>query len=275
MSAALTSSISHNHVHVQSYSTFSYVAARAKTNTESAEKSSSSSPSKSSSNKSNQTNLVPLPPSSDGLELAKFYPEYFASKSNQSVYDMRTGSYQDVDEQDIAKYFPEGLAGEATSEFQFSRKKRWMVRDSTKVLFRLIEETEKALNYVPHVQKADAEVPVADNANGAASEGVPKIEGVGIHEAVNIPRLTGLREWDNSELKVTYFGKELYSNTPVPATDFEGFVLTKGRGSPLENTIDALKAAAAADKKPLPDRIMLSGTSLRCGSAVLVCLVVC
>lgn len=201
------------------------------------------------------------------MELAKFHPEYFTSKSDQSVYDLRTGSYQEVDEQDIAKYFPEGLAGEATSEFQFSRKKRWMVRDSTKVLFRLIEETEKALNYVPHNQTVDAAAPAAENANGAtASEGAPKIEGVGIHAAVNIPRLTGQREWDSSELKVSYFGKELHSNAPVPATDFEGFVLTKGPGSPLENTIDALKAAAAADKKPLPDRIMLSGTSCRCGA---------
>lgn len=252
-----TVSISSNFSQSQSYSTSSHCASRGVTAVKQNEEIPAKNAGEASANSGGHT------PTADGTDLAKYYAEYFYSPSNQNAYDIRSGSYMDVDEKDILRYFPEGLAGETDEEFQYSNKKRWMIRDSTKVLFRIIEETEKRLKYDPqealdkNVKKSKAP---SDLLSADPVAAPPKVEGVGLHSAVRIPRLEGQAEWPDSQLRVSYFGQDLFPTDEVSSEEMGGFVKTKGPGSPLEQTIDALNAAAKKDKKEsIPDRIVLSG----------------
>jgi hypothetical protein len=61
---------------------------------------------------------------------------YYPKKDISQVQIVQEGGYMDITEEDLSKYYPEGLAGGAEEEFDFSQRTSWMVRDTTKVLCR-------------------------------------------------------------------------------------------------------------------------------------------
>lgn len=192
-----------------------------------------------------------ITPSPDGSELLKFHTQNFYDATKHNVYEVRTGSYVDVKEDDIAKYFQEGLAGAANDEFEFTSNKRWMIRDSTKVLFRVIEETEKRLKY-------DASAFLEKN-NKKSISTIDSSAHVGLHSKIQIPRFQGKAEWPESQMKVSYYGRDLVPTNFDASAEVEGFIKTKGPGSMLETTIDNLKNAAKEANQEIPDRVILSG----------------
>lgn len=174
-----------------------------------------------------------LQPTQDGFEVLRYFPEHFYSKGRQSVYDMRSGSYQDITNSDVNRYLPEGFAGEVLQEFEFAGHQRWMIRDSTKLMYRFIEETEKRLKFTPR-----------------SSHPVTSPEAQGMHTKINVPRLTDRKEWQSAHLEVTRFGHNVLSTSSTSSNTLE---TTKGPGSILESTIANLHS------QPLSDRIMLTG----------------
>lgn len=228
-------------------------------------------------------NIPATAPSADGAELINFHTEYFQQPSAKSVYDYRSGAYQEIDDKDLLRYFPEGLAGETKEEFEFSNHKRWMIRDSTKIVYRLIEESEKRLKYngdeiyEKNLQKSRGTeaTPSADeqaggpqtNAEGSNSEagtGRRLAEPAGFHRELHVPRLTDRADWPQSRIHFTHFGRELYQHSAESSSASSsssgsapsGFIRTRGEGSQLEQTMDNLRTATA----DIPDRLMLTGT---------------
>lgn len=155
--------------------------------------------------------------------------KYFTAEDNTNVLDARTGSYVSVTQDELNKYLPEGWVSSLQDEFKFSRQHKWMIRDSTKLLFRLIEEVEGTLK------------------NGKQ----PAAVGAGLESVLEIPRLTDRAEWPEAQLQCSVFGKELKIDGPAKAE--AGFVVSKGEGSFVENCMSSLR------KSGLPNKAMLVG----------------
>lgn len=195
----------------------------------------------------------------DAVELMNFHKTYFQASVAQNAYDLRPGTYQDVDETDILRYFPEGLAGETADEFAYTSSKKWMIRDATKVMYRIIEESEKRLKY----DATDVAAKSLEKTLGGdvpVSPDVP-VSQIGMYSAVSVPRLSEREDWPNTQMNVTYYGKELFPTTTAPQPASVDLIQTKGPGSVLENFVDNLKKEVTAAKQDLPDRVILTGNN--------------
>ena len=111
-----------------------------------------------------------------------------------------------------------------------------MIRDSRKLLCRLIEEVE------PKLKKS-----------GKSS--TKSSSTIGLHSVINIPRLTDRPEWENSQLECSYFGKDIINKQNVNSKKTKGeFEVTKGEESVLEKSIKQIN-----EKGGVPNKIILTG----------------
>ena len=119
------------------------------------------------------------------FSISKFFIEKFDYKYPDRMLQAPPGSFVTITEQDKARYFPEGFAGEIEDEFNYSGESRWMIRDAGKFLFRMIEAHE--------------------NIRAGKTAGASTI----VNSAVHIPKLTDRPEWHDSVMSVSYYGSEL------------------------------------------------------------------
>lgn len=180
--------------------------------------------------------LSTVPASSETAQLREtefdttaLYQNTFSSPG-KNIYDVRTGAYIPVQQTDL-DLLPEGLAGEALEDFTFVSKPTWMIRDSTKLVCRMLDdfvERKESTTYT-----------------------VPK----GIARNVYFPELTDRPEWDKCKMFVSSHGEKLhegYSQDPMALT-----VPTMGEGSFVEHVMDKLKSSG----KDMPSKIILTGMS--------------
>jgi len=196
-----------------------------------------------------------------------------ASKAG-NIYAVQEGGYVDLDAKELETYMPEGLAGEMDTEFEFSGRQTWMIRDSSKLLCRILDEFR-----------------------GGA--GVP---GLSVHKKVVLPHLTDRPEWKSSSLSVKWFGQELMpppletiastskgkgkgrrtamntaiaSSSSSSSSSSEATSIVSGEGSVVEKVMSELKGlasktgSAAAKARAVPDKIVLTGARGAGKSAVL------
>lgn len=145
-----------------------------------------------------------------------------------SVHDYPEGGYVDIDSADLDKFMPEGLAGDADDDFQFMKRRAWMIRDSSKLLFHIIEEHEAKFLGNPSAV-----------ANLTQSFQTP----------VNLPGFTDRKEWLNAGMKVYRHEKVL----PQPER------LTKGGLKALKGPGSISYEYMSTLKDDLPDKILLQG----------------
>eukprot|EP01041_Mallomonas_annulata_P005500 gene5500-11078_t len=100
------------------------------------------------------------------------------------------GSYIDVAPGDIDKYFPEGLAGDALKEFEFTGHKMWMVRDVSKLLCGLIDEFQTGTD----IKEVDR------------SETITK----SFRLPIEVEGLTNRPEWKVASMNLKYYGRDFY-----------------------------------------------------------------
>ena len=163
-----------------------------------------------------------------------FVSDFYAPKANDFL-SVKPGSYSDIDEEDIKKFLPEGLAEGPLKEFEFSGRSTWMIRDVTKLLTGLIDSYE-----------ARAGLPQAKKRSSAR-----------FGEDIEVDGLTNRKEWENAVLRVLVRGTDLINvtpsdnpNKPAPVVVREGLDHTKI----LENCLDQI-----GKKEEFPDKILLTG----------------
>jgi len=193
----------------------------------------------------------------EGVMLQKLHQEYFSTEtstpssssssspslvSNVNLYDIRSGSYTKIaeNEQELKKYFPEGLAGELQDEMNFTKQKQWMIRDSTKLLCRLIEEVE------PKLKNSTA------SSSSSSSSGKKGSNAIGLHSVITLDRLTNRSEWEASKLQISRYGKDIANN--VTDSKSGDFVKSKGEHSFIDTVVKDLEKNGG-----IPDKIMLTG----------------
>ncbi len=160
------------------------------------------------------------------------------SKNFSSIYAVPEGGFVKVDPALLDKHLPEGLSNEVQEGFQqgFSDStddhKVWMIRESSKLVFRLIDEYESVLTNHPNKH----------------------VEIMHKRHSVHVPLLTDKNEWPDSVIKVTNYGNELVN---CQLQQFQGkkkyMHIAKEHDCAVDACINKLK-----DK--LPNKIMLLGT---------------
>lgn len=194
-----------------------------------------------------QRDAVHVTTSADGAMLKSFYPQHFNGDGAASWYDMRSGSYVKLSKEDLEKYLPEGVAGETAQEFAFTKQNAWMVRDTTKVLCRLVEEVEGRLKK-PFSHASNSQVQ-------------------GLHSVIELPRLTDRPEWEAAQLEISCYGQTVISPNdelnksvfPAPVSSSgEAMIHGKGPKSLLERLVKKIGQRDGG----VPNKIMLTGKSL-------------
>ncbi len=159
---------------------------------------------------------------------SRFYEQNFFHSELKSFHEARLGGLVEADQNDIEKYFPEGLAGETKDEFEFTDSSTWMVRDTGKLLCRLLDEyiagEGKSINSIKHAKN--------------------------VTSSVVVPGLTDRKEWNSATLSVKHYGKEIVNVAPK-----EDFIVNAGEGS----LVDECMSNLSKNSNELPRRIILTG----------------
>ena len=196
------------------------------------------------------------------------FEAFHVQNKKSDVYAVQEGGYVDLEPKELDQFFPEGLAGEMDAEFEFSGRKSWMVRDSSKLLCRILDEFASK-----------------------GKQGAKQAQQPAVHKGVVVPSLTDRPEWVNSSMRVQYFGQELLpqpqetiavpkskktkrtavSNTGVKVVSTGGadgtgaatgavphLSVVSGEGSVVDSCLSKLRAAAK-DDKAVPSKILLTG----------------
>jgi hypothetical protein len=174
------------------------------------------------------------------------FEELYKARDHKSIYDVRDGTILNLNEYDIQKYIPEGLAGETDKAFDMHEEPSWMIRDSTKLVCRLIDHFHKPKNNIDMKPS--------------------------IYPKVKLNGLTDKPEWNNAHVRVQMFGKDVLDNPiqynikGVPISkhkktiindDNEDVIICGGKGSKVEEYYDRIKSASVG--REIPRQIMLLG----------------
>ena len=161
--------------------------------------------------------------------------DHYTLPSEKSFYEVREGEYMEISKEDIKTYFPEGLAGDTNEEFDFSGKNIWMVRDSSKILCRVLDNFSqgKAMSLQKNVE--------------------PK---------VFLDGLTDRPEWRGTSTSFQYYSREL-----TPEQQPDSFLqVTQGNGSLVEEAVSNFQNYIAEAPKNIlilgmQNRFILSDSS--------------
>jgi hypothetical protein len=184
-----------------------------------------------------------------------FSANFAPNDTTTSLYDVPEGGYMKLDKKTIEEVFPEGLGGEIAQEFTFTRDSAWMVRGTSKLLCRILDE------------KAGVDTSSVDKT---------------LQTNVTIEGLTDRNELNCATPSIKSYGTELLTRdvvASITAASQQGesgeFSVIRGPGSFVETALEVIKShkpyksANARWEKEVPNVILLHGTR-GCGkSAVL------
>lgn len=159
-------------------------------------------------------------------EIYRYEVDFKAECSD--VQFTQEGGFVTLDADEMGRVFPTGMAGELDGD-------AFMVRDSSKLLCRLMEDFESRCKI------------------GTGVSSLP----VGHRYPVVVPGLTDLPQWDNSSTKVfSYSNDDLNSGVDKPETPGGEKMIVRGEGSMVEGVVQQLQQKMNAQ---LPTRVMLTG----------------
>lgn len=177
------------------------------------------------------------------LSVTDLHTSKFSYKGSQSsaLTSAPTATYVTVTDEDF-KRIPEGFCGELDTEFHFvfGDERKWMVRDSTKVVCRMLDNFKH--------RKLD------------------QIGGDGpIHTSsrvdVNYTGLTDRPEWHDSVMNIECFGHSLLS-LPKNSVKASGSRNIEYKGSDLvADYMESINEIVAKDET-IPEKVMIAGKLL-------------
>ena len=154
----------------------------------------------------------PVEPPEDAIPYS-FESTFLASKVSD-IYSVQEGGYVDLDAKDIKHYFPEGMAGEMDAEFEHSGRKAWMIRDSAKLLCRLVDAFDATRKSKGQGSSSSSSSSSSNSSSSSSSSGGDSVGAPVVYKPVSLPNLTDRPEWSAASMSVTFFGSELM---PAPA----------------------------------------------------------
>ncbi len=202
----------------------------------------------------------------------RFYEKYtfekdFMMSSPKSMYTVPEGGFVAVDAAELERYLPEGMSskaeeglnvgvtgtGAASQKGQQQAERRvWMVRESSKMLCRLVDEYDVHLQGRSEAIKAASSVRVSEIAH---------------QRRVHVPQLTDREEWADNVLKVTRYGADLVNASVEPLQGKTNYVrVHQKEDCAVDSAVDGIRAAMRAESERFPDReisfpdkVMLTG----------------
>jgi len=137
--------------------------------------------------------LEDIPSLDEGSALKQLHHDYFSCNDASNLLNVRSGAYVEVPLDALTKFVPEGLNGDIKDEFKFSHKNMWMIRDTSKLVCKIIDHFETTLR---SPTKSD----------NLVSQSVQQSLPVSHTEYINRP------EWETARLKCSVFGKDVGSD---------------------------------------------------------------
>ena len=132
----------------------------------------------------------------EDFSMADYTSKFNRNLNTQNVITLLDeGEYVTLNSAELDKYLPEGLSGDSNEEFQFSGQKSWMVRNSGKLLCRIIDEF--------------------NNTDTRSKNHV----NISTRGKLNINGLTDKPEWNNCSLNVKSNGLNVSSDLDNQRTD--------------------------------------------------------
>ena len=150
-----------------------------------------------------QWSLNDITTNATGLQFRDYLKTHFTPSTND-IYNVRNGSFLPFTKSDVDAYLPEGLPFEQIDDIPPEKDGMWMVRESSKLVCRLIDEWEKKL------------------VKSTPSEPFSRCSVVP-YAKVDIPKFTDRTEWQDTRLKCFYYGEEIATCFENDSTvDFDG-----------------------------------------------------
>ena len=175
----------------------------------------------------------------------------FASPS-KNIYTFPEGGFQEVSLTDIDKYLPEGLSHgveevlNTNNNSNSNSKSYWMIRESSKLLCRLVDEVQSKL--LPTSTEPTNNIEIVHRRN------------------VHIPLLTDREEWSGSVLQVSRYGNPLVNATKKTLQGESNYVhISKQGDCAVDACLSRIYEEVAAENKKrgtsvgFPDKILLTG----------------
>jgi hypothetical protein len=175
------------------------------------------------------------------------FKKHFLTGSAANIHHVKEGGYMELDEADIKKYFPDGFIGDIEKEFEYSENKAWMIRDSTKLLCRIIEEFDEA--------KSRTDGKPIDESNREAT----------LKQTVSLrPQVAGLTDRPprkDESMKVYMYGKQINQEARPNIGNFD---IIAGQGSLVEDCVEKIKIGDSYHGPKFPKQIMVTGILFFC-----------
>ena len=189
----------------------------------------------------------------------KFYSTQDLNNFNQLSY-YPPANYADITIDEIKKYFPEGFAGELKDEFQISKNNdddnnnnnKWMIRDSTKFLFRLIDEYDlyhqqkqhRKNNSTSSSSSSNKKNKIHNSTTTTTTTSSPQsLETTSrlIHSPIELDGLTNRPEWYDTIQRIESYGTELLD---IPKSSTKK--LSHPRSFPLSSSSSSLSSSSSS-----------------------------
>lgn len=163
----------------------------------------------------------------------------FVVSDKESIHSVKEGGYVELDDSEMKKYLPDCITGEVLQEFEFSERNAWMVRDSTKLLCRLIEEFE-------YIHPKGAKTRDEDSSMQPQT----------VSPRPHLPGLTDRPERSDSVLQVYLHGNKISDEKRGSIGNYE---ITSGQGSLVENSVENILKGDEFNGPIFPRQIMVTG----------------
>jgi hypothetical protein len=164
----------------------------------------------------------------------------FVVSDTESIHSVKEGGYLELDEAELKKYLPDCITGEVLQEFEFSERKAWMIRDSTKLLCRLIEEFE-------YIHPKGAKERDEDSS----------VQPQTVSARPHLPGLTDRPERTDSVLQVYLHGNKISDEKRGSIGNYE---ITSGQGSLVESSVERILKGDEFNGPVFPRQIMVTGS---------------
>ena len=192
-------------------------------------------------------------PDIDNVNHSRYHEKYTFAKdfasSSKSIYLFPEGGFQEVSTVELDKYLPEGLSHgveEVLNSNNSSSKSYWMIRESSKLLCRIVDEVNSKLLPLSKDTPTNIEI---------------------IHKrSVHIPLLTDKEEWPNNVLQVTRYGNHLVNSSKKPLQGNVNYVdISKQSDCVVDSCLSNIYEQIEVENKKtnrnvgFPDKILLTG----------------
>jgi hypothetical protein len=210
--------------------------------------------------KSNASSSADSVQSSAPIHDSRYYEKYtfekdFLTPASKNIYAVPEGGFVEVDPVQLDKFLPEGMCGPVEDGLELNNTAKkgqpvWMIRESTKLVCRIIDEYDAHLH-----------------SKNKSSDKEPVIHEVIHPRRVHVPHLTDREEWTDNVIKVTRYGKDLVNASTEKLQGASNYIrIHKKEDCVVDSAMEQIKHEIKAEGEKtgnksleFPNKVMLMG----------------